>query len=154
MAQRIWLIRHGKSSRPVGVIDHERPLSARASNDAALIRAWLRPRPAVFVASTARRAVETAELLAGERPVHLDEALYQAGEEEFLAVVEAKLETAVDVAFVAHNPTITGLVNELAGRVVADSVPTLGVAAFLRGDGERKWRLADYVAPKQLRQSR
>ena len=153
MAQRIWLIRHGKSSRPVGVIDHERPLSARASNDAALIRAWLKPRPAVFVASTARRAIETAALLAGDGPVQPEEALYQAGDDEFLAVVEATVAESEDVAFVAHNPTITSLVNRLAGRLVADSVPTLGVAAFRR-EGEGKWQLADYVAPKQLRQPR
>ena len=149
--QRIWLIRHGKSARPVGVLDHERPLSARASADAALIRAWLGDAPMVFVTSTARRAVDTAALLAGKRPVKPHEALYQASEAEFLAAVEEALEAATSVAFVAHNPTVTNLVNQLAGRVVADSVPTLGVGEFHRGAGEGAWQLQRYVAPKQLR---
>lgn len=149
--QRIWLIRHGKSSRPVGVLDHERPLSARASADAALIRAWLGEAPKVYVTSTARRAVDTAALLAGEQPVNPHEALYQASEVEFLGVVEEALEAAASVAFVAHNPTVTNLVNQLAGRVVADSVPTLGVGEFHRGDSEGAWQLSRYVAPKQLR---
>lgn len=150
MAQRIWLIRHGKSSRPVGVIDHERPLALRASADAALIRAWLADAPAAFVTSTAKRAWETAALLAGKRPVASNEALYQASEAEFLAVVEDALASASAVAFVAHNPTVTGLVNRLAGRNVVDNVPTLGVAAFRRPKGSG-WQLQGYAAPKQLR---
>ncbi len=150
MAQRIWLIRHGKSSRPVGVIDHERPLSRRASADAALIRAWLAGAPAAFVTSTAKRARETAALLSGECPVEANDALYQASEAEFLAVVEDVLATVPAVAFVAHNPTITSLVNRLAGRNVVDNVPTLGVAAFRRPKGGR-WQLRGYAAPKQLR---
>ena len=149
--QRIWLIRHGKSARPVGVLDHERPLSARASADAALIRAWLGDTPKMYVTSTARRSVDTAALLAGERPVNPHEALYQASEAEFLAVVEEVLEAAASVAFVAHNPTVTNLVNQLAGHIVADSVPTLGVGEFHRGDSEGAWQLNRYVAPKQLR---
>ena len=150
MAQRIWLIRHGKSSRPVGVIDHERPLARRARADAALIRAWLGDAPAAFFTSTAKRARETAALLAGERPVVPNDVLYQASEGEFLAVVEDALATASAVAFVAHNPTVTNLVNRLAGRGVADNVPTLGVAAFRRlKDGA--WELRGYAVPKQLR---
>lgn len=151
MAQRIWIIRHGKSSRPVGVIDHERPLARRASADAALIRAWLADAPAAFVTSTARRAVETAALLAGERPVEPNEALYQAGEAEFLAVIEDALSTVPAVAFVAHNPTVTSLVNRLAAGNAVDSVPTLGVAAFQRVQSGDRWQLRRYVAPKQLR---
>ena len=149
-AQRIWLIRHGKSARPVGVIDHERPLARRASADAVLIRAWLADAPAGFVTSTAKRAVETAALLAGECAVEPHEALYQASEAEFLAVIEDSLANSSAVAFVAHNPTITTLVNELAGRTVVDNVPTLGVAAFrrLKSGG---WQLRGYTAPKQLR---
>lgn len=149
--QRIWLIRHGKSSRPVGVLDHERPLSARASADAALIRAWLGEAPKVYVTSTALRAVDTAALLAGKRPVHPHETLYEASEAEFLAVVEDALALAASVAFVAHNPTVTNLVNQLAGTTVADSVPTLGAAEFRRQGEGGKWQLRRYVAPKQLR---
>ena len=153
MAQRIWLIRHGKSSRPFGVVDHERPLSGRANGDATLIRKWLGEQPRLFVTSTARRARETAELIAGECPVTTHEELYHATPAEFLQVVEEVVESTDSVAFVAHNPAITDLVNELAGRTVTDSVSTLGVAAFERKTGGKnpRWKLVDYIAPKQLR---
>ena len=153
MAQRIWLIRHGKSSRPFGVVDHQRPLSGRASNDAALIRDWLDGGPGLFVASTARRAIETAELLARKTPVRKHEDLYQGALSDYLGVIEQTFAEADRVAFVGHNPTITDLVNHLANRVVTDNVPTLGAALFERpgraeGGG---WRLVDYVSPKGQR---
>ena len=152
MAQRIWLIRHGKSSRPFGVVDHERPLSVRANADAALIRKWLADGPRSFVSSTARRALETAQLIAGERPVTKHEDLYQATPSEFLRVIEETMEDAERIAFVAHNPTMTELVNHLAGRAVTDNVPTLGGAVFERQEHpDATWRLVDYVAPKGLR---
>ncbi len=149
MAQRIWLIRHGKSARPFGVIDHQRPLAKRASNDAELVRDHLGDQPKLFVASTARRAMETAQMLAGEHPVQPSEELYQASVSEFMAVVEDMLETSDHVAFVAHNPVVTAFVNNLAGHDLTDNVPTLGVASFERR--KSGWRLVDYVTPKELR---
>ena len=154
MSQRIWLIRHGKSSRPFGVVDHQRPLSGRASDDAALIRDWLDDGPGLFIASTARRAVETAELLARKAPVRKHEDLYQGTPSDYLAVIEQTLAEADRVAFVGHNPTITDLVNHLANRVVTNNVPTLGAALFERprrvegGD----WRLVNHTTPKDQRQ--
>ena len=153
VAQRIWLIRHGKSSRPFGVVDHERPLSGRASGDGNLIRKWLDDGPRLFVTSTARRARETAGLIAGECAVQIHEDLYHATADEFLRVVEEVLAGDERTAFVGHNPAITELVNQLAGRALTDNVPTLGVAVFERkADGKNpRWKLVDYVTPKQLR---
>ena len=155
MAQRIWLIRHGKSARPFGIVDHQRPLAARASNDAALIRSWLNDirndAPSLFVTSTALRAAETAKLVANQRPVRTHDELYQATPASFLDVIEEVLVESDSVALVGHNPTITLLVNELAGKVVTENVPTLGVAAFSRESASARWSLVDYVVPKQLR---
>ena len=153
MAQRIWLIRHGKSSRPFGVVDHERPLSGRASGDGNLIREWLGDKPRRFVTSTARRARETAELIAGGCAVQTHEELYHATAEEFLRVVEDVLAGDERTAFVGHNPAITELVNQLAGHALTDNVPTLGVAVFeCKTDAKNpRWKLVDYITPKQLR---
>ncbi len=147
--QRIWLIRHGKSARPFGVVDHQRPLAKRAGRDGELVRRYLRGRPKLFVASSALRAVATAELLAGKRPVKVRAELYQASVDEFLGIVEETMAECASSAFIAHNPTITALVNSLAGRSVVDNVPTLGCATFERDDGE-PWRMVDYVVPKAL----
>ena len=151
MSQRIWVIRHGKSARPFGVLDQNRPLARRASEDGALIRDWLKSGPTLFVPSVARRAVETAELLADDAPVLPSADLYVASPSEFLEVIEDAVAGHRDdhLAFIGHNPTVTSLVNVLAGRTVTDSVPTLGVAAFETVDG--RWRLVDYVTPKELR---
>ena len=151
MNQRIWVIRHGKSARPFGVLDFSRPLAKRASEDAALIRDWLDSGPTLFVPSSAARAVQTAELLTDDVPVLPNADLYVASPGEFLGVIEDTVAEHADdhVAFVGHNPTVTSLVNHLAGRTVSDSVPTLGVAAFENVDG--RWQPLDYVTPKELR---
>ena len=149
MAKRIWIIRHGKSSRPFGVIDHKRPLAKRASNDAIQIRRHLGNQPALYVSSTALRAMETARVLAGKREIQPSEQLYEATTDEFMAVIEEVLSTSNHVAFVAHNPAVTALVNHLCGRDLTDNVPTLGVACFERR--KSRWRLLDYVTPKELR---
>ena len=151
MAQRIWLIRHGKSSRPFGVVDHQRPLAKRTGTDAAVIRDWLADGPRLYVTSTAKRARDTAEMIAGERPVQQHDGLYQASINEFLGIVEETLADTDRAAFVVHNPTVTQLVNRLAGRTLTDNVPTLGVAVFEREERAVPWRLVDYVSPKQLR---
>lgn len=99
--------------------------------------------------STARRAVDTARLIAGGTPVHPRPDLYVASPSEFLDVVEDELVDGDRVAFVGHNPAVTTLVNHLAGSTLTDNVPTLGVAEFVREQGS--WTLADYVTPKALR---
>ena len=149
MPKRIWIIRHGKSSRPFGVIDHKRPLAKRASNDAVRIRRHLGNEPALFVSSTALRAMETARMLAGKREIQPSEQLYEATTDEFMAVVEEFLSTSNHVAFVAHNPAVTTLVNQLTGGDLTDNVPTLGVACFERR--KSRWGLLNYVTPKELR---
>ena len=131
------------------MLDHDRPLAPRAGEDAGRIRDWLGDRPGVFVPSTARRALDTARLIAGDSPVEPRAELYVASPSEFLDVIEEELMDRDRVAFVGHNPAITTLVNHLAGRTLTDNVPTLGVAEFVRE--ERDWTLADYVTPKVLR---
>lgn len=152
MTKRVWLIRHGKSARPFGVLDQNRPLARRANEDAALIRDWLESGPTLFVPSVARRAVETAKLLAADVPIEPRAELYVASASEFLDTIVETIDGSGDTvhaAFIGHNPTVTTLVNLLAGRTVTDSVPTLGVAMFVYDD--ERWTLVDYITPKELR---
>ena len=151
MTQRIWLIRHGKSVRPFGTIDHQRPLAARASADAAAVRDWLNDAPQMYVTSTAKRAQKTAEMIAGNRSMVPRDELYHVDESTFLDIIEETLADVDSAAFVAHNPTVTDLVNRLASRTVTDNVPTLGVAAFEREYPTASWRLVAYITPKEIR---
>ena len=99
--------------------------------------------------STARRAVDTARLIARDCPVRPRAELYVASPSEFLDVIEAELVAGDRAAFIGHNPAITTLVNHLAGSALTVNVPTLGVAEFVREEGS--WTLANYVTPKALR---
>ena len=124
-------------------------MAPRAGEDAGPIRDWLGDGPELFVPSTARRAVDTARLIAGDCPLRPRAELYVASPSEFLDVIEEELVAGDRAAFIGHNPAITTLVNHLAGSALTVNVPTLGVAEFVRE--EMSWTLANYVTPKALR---
>ncbi len=151
------VLRHGKSSYPPGVPDHERPLAARGAADAAAAGEWIRSAvgaPDHVVVSTARRARQTWALAAdplgylgpgshdaaSPGPLTVDPRVYDAPAARLLAVVRelpARVGTAV---LVGHSPGVEDLVHLLAGSaepaaaaLLAAKYPTSG-AAVLRFD--------------------
>ena len=63
----ILLMRHGKSNWEEDVSDFDRPLTARGKNDSPLMGKFLlkcKKTPFLIISSSAKRAKETAELLA------------------------------------------------------------------------------------------
>jgi phosphohistidine phosphatase len=147
--KQLILIRHAKSSlKHVGMDDFDRPLNPRGERDAPSMGERLSragAAPDVIVSSAARRAADTARMIAeqlGRDPAELvlDSDLYLAAPPELLEAVR-RLEPRIEhAALVAHNPGITDFVNALAGTYI-DNVPTCGVAR-LRLDIE-EWRNAD-----------
>ncbi len=128
MPKTLVLVRHAKSAWPDGVPDHERPLAKRGRRDAPAVGRWLTDSaviPQVAVVSSARRAVETAELISGElsgelRQLVADEA-YGASPAELLELVHT-LPAEADVAMlVGHNPSIEAL-----ARLLVESASELG----------------------------
>ena len=135
MAKRLTIIRHAKSSwENPDCEDHDRPLNKRGLRDAPEMgvrlakRDWL---PNLFLASKAKRARDTAALIAGkvgyaEERIVFDDRLYLAEPGEWRSVIGALPAEAAHVACIGHNPGITELANHFSGEYI-DNVPTCGL---------------------------
>ncbi|HEY5565812.1 MAG TPA: histidine phosphatase family protein [Gammaproteobacteria bacterium] len=137
--KRLTLFRHAKSSwRDPDLADHERPLSGRGEKDAPRMAERLRvrrARPSLIVTSTAKRALETAHIVARSLGyprefLHVEPALYLADPATILQVIAAQDEGFSDLLLVAHNPGLTDLVNELVPDMRLNNLPTAGVVAM------------------------
>jgi phosphohistidine phosphatase len=148
----ILLVRHAAATRPAGVADHDRPLSDRGVDEALSMGRQLARVTAVpdrIVSSTARRAVDTARLIAegwGD-PADLVTAdnLYHGGVDDIIAAA-SRLPRDV-VAVVGHEPATSATVARLCGARMA---MVTGAAACIEvpdgrapreGDGVLRWML-------------
>ena len=137
------LVRHAKSAWPDDVADHERPLNKRGRRDAPAVGHWLGENavlPQVALVSSARRAVETADLIIAElgspvRQIVSDEA-YNASTGQLLELVRLLPAEADAVMLVGHNPGIEALATQLveSGAKLGE-FPTSALAA-LEFDGD------------------
>jgi phosphohistidine phosphatase len=117
------------------VRDLERPLSRRGTHAAeAMARrlSELKLVPELMLASPARRARETAEILAralalGARRVQREEGLYLASATDLLAIARRTGPRVAHLMVVAHNPGLSELVEQLLPEGQAQSLST---AAF------------------------
>ncbi|MEV4790034.1 SixA phosphatase family protein [Streptomyces tuirus] len=127
--RRLIVLRHAKSTWPLDVVDHERPLAPRGRRDApaagrALADADLLPDLALC--STAVRARRTWDLAAAEwgtpPPVRHDRRLYAAGPSGLLAVVHEVPAAVETLLLLGHNPGLEELVLALAGDGLDDTL--------------------------------
>ena len=167
---RLLLLRHAKAAPQDPARDHQRPLIDRGKADAArlgrFIAAQKRPVDAI-VHSGARRAEQTAKIVAGELPkgVALIEKpqLYEATASGFLAALRALPDAYVCPLVVGHNPSLGEAANRLAGsgdraarQRMAAKFSTSGLAIFdfeashWADIGERGGRLVEFVTPASL----
>lgn len=136
LRRRLFMIRHAKSSwvNPLQS-DFERPLNDRGEHDAPMMGERLKNlgiTPDLIIASTAKRAQQTAKRIAKEvgydtGTIKSYEKLYHcipAVFEEVLYEVDDNIKT---VFIVAHNPGITEFVNELSPDFEIDNMPTCGI---------------------------
>lgn len=135
---QLTLVRHA-TAEP-GVPDRERRLSGRGRREApGMARRALRAgaRPETILTSTALRATETAAVFAEVigAPVVEREELYGAAPAALLAA--ARGTSANEVMVVAHDPGLSDLATELAGRDVR--MAPCNVAIFT-------WQGADWDA--------
>lgn len=106
----LMLLRHGKSPRPQGVTDHERPLKKKAAARIAELATDLRTRgeaPDRTLTSDALRAAQTADAFCNA--AHCGEplrvaALYGAAPEEILEAIRQQGNDAQRLLAVGHNP--------------------------------------------------
>ncbi len=115
--QELLLLRHAKSSHAGAGDDFDRPLARRGREAAPRLGAWMAAqgiRPDRVVASPARRARETADLvLAALGPdgpeVRLDDRVYEASLSDLVEVLRDQPRTAHRVLLVGHNPGLDDL---------------------------------------------
>ncbi len=138
MQKRITLLRHAKSSwKDASLADRDRPLNRRGNKSAPDMGkrlAELGVRPSLLLTSPAKRARETARLIARELNYPLEfiqseSDLYLATPETILQVVARQDNGFNDVMLFGHNPGITELANRLGDRNI-DNVPTCGMVGI------------------------
>ncbi|OCW58768.1 SixA phosphatase family protein [Hoeflea olei] len=151
---RLFLVRHAHSGWAApGMRDFDRPLDAHGREEAARLAAMLLVngyQPDRVVCSSARRCVETLELLlppdAAWPAVDYTPELYADGAESYLEQIAAVRDEAVrSIMIVGHNPMVEDTGKSLVLRdpvaylqALGHGFPTAGLAIFdcgNRGDG-------------------
>lgn len=132
----LLVLRHAKSSwADASLSDHDRPLKRRGRQDAPRVGALLHDEgltPGVIITSSARRAVETAKIVAAESgyegKIVISEDLYHADPDSYLEVAREHGGVHDVVMLVGHNPGIEDLVEQFAGNW--QRMPTAALAEF------------------------
>jgi len=163
--KNLIVIRHAKSDwdQP-SLADIDRPLNNRGRQDAPLMGSALKFRglePDLIVSSPAKRALETAGLIAeavgydGEA-IAVRDGIYMQGTEVLIEAIRSLEDACSRVYLIGHNPCLTELVARLAGESIGH-VPTCGTVSIefavdswahvMEGSG----RLAFFDDPKRHR---
>lgn len=151
--KRLLLLRHAKAvAATAPLADSERPLAERGQRDARLIGERLRVhhRPSLILSSSATRALQTAELVAGavgyaREHIAREQRLYLAEPTALTAVIAAQRAEVATLLVVGHNPGLTELAHQLSpGFDVAD-LPT-GAIVGLELDAA-EWAAIKTAAP-------
>jgi len=140
MPKTVYFIRHAKSSWDhIGMKDHDRPLNKRGLRDAPLMATKLleiEKSLDQIITSTATRAKETADFFKSTFKIsddrYYEEAnLYHGDLEDYLDGVKVWANDAYESASLfAHNPGMTYLANNFAGRYI-DNIPTCGISKVI-----------------------
>lgn len=133
----LLIIRHAKSDQSFFGSDFERPLNERGKKDAPEMAKRVLDRNIVidaFISSPAKRAKKTAELFCetykkNTADIVFISGLYHAPAREFYEVIKSLDDNHNTIAIFAHNPGISYFVNDLAGDVQIDNMPTCAVFA-------------------------
>lgn len=160
----LLIMRHAKTQPDAPHGDHARELTDRGHRDAPVIgRSILSTvgTPDAIVTSDARRALQTAELVAAScdfvAPLTVDPSIYGADADGLARIVQQLPDSADCVVLVGHNPGMHELIDLLAdASLPMGNFPTAGLA-HLEHDSDH-WqdvtpgscRLRGFTSPKLL----
>jgi phosphohistidine phosphatase len=130
----VLILRHAKSSwKDTGISDHSRPLNQRGKKAAPLMGQLLFQEdlvPDVILSSTARRAKDTAGLVADasgfDGEVHYLESFYHAESSDYLDALSSLPSDINTAMIVGHNPGLEMLLEMLTGQ--DERLPTAALA--------------------------
>jgi phosphohistidine phosphatase len=171
--RQLMLLRHAKSTwDDASMPDRDRPLNAHGRHSAAVMRRAMRDlglAPDVVLVSTARRTMETLEVLEPWDDAPLIEpmdSLYLANPMQLTAALHGMAETVRSVLLIGHNPGVHDLALTLAGpsaiatggetaRALATSFPTGALVEFVVAGAwwdlrEGSGRLVRFLTPRML----
>lgn len=131
----LLVLRHAKTQPDAPSGDHARQLTERGHEDARSMAAYIQRltgAPDAIVASDARRAMQTAEIVADgvgfDGSVTIEPRIYAAGLTALLDVVRALPDDADRVILVGHNPGFEALAGALSRDGAAVRLPTSAFA--------------------------
>jgi phosphohistidine phosphatase len=115
------ILRHGKSSwNNQNLPDHDRPLQKRGKRDATKIGELIRKEgliPGVIISSTAKRAKDTAIIVADacgfNGDIHYSRMLYHGSTHDYLKLIRLLGGRYTIVMIVGHNPGVEELLYEI-----------------------------------------
>lgn len=131
----LYLVRHAKSDwKSAANSDFERPLNKRGLKAAPLMGARLKKQgcvPALLLSSPARRAQQTAKLLATaldypQEDIEFVPAIYAAELALLIALIQKLPEPATTALLVGHNPGFSNL-GQWLSLAAPDWLPTCGL---------------------------
>ncbi|MFF0532426.1 SixA phosphatase family protein [Nocardia amikacinitolerans] len=117
MVRTLILMRHGKSSYPDGVGDHERPLAPRGQREAGLAGDWLRETQPPIDAVRCSTAVRTRETLAATgitAPVVYERGIYEASPRTLIELIQLSDDDVETLLLIGHAPGMPWTAWELA----------------------------------------
>lgn len=121
--KRLTLMRHANAQwKDPQISDFDRPLNRRGLSEAeAMSRRFIELKliPTIVLTSSARRALQTAEIVARElgvppRNMRTDESLYLAPAADILRLIQTTGPRIPHLVIIGHNPGITDVINLLA----------------------------------------
>ncbi|MDX1906198.1 MAG: histidine phosphatase family protein [Bacteroidia bacterium] len=131
------LCRHAKSDWPQGTSDFERPLKPRGVKDAAYLGEILDEQdinPGLIISSPARRARNTAEIIAKcigyKHDIRLELSIYDLGAEALMELIRSLPDVNDTVMIFGHNPTMEQTVQRLIGSRAPFSLPTCAMVGL------------------------
>lgn len=137
--KRLTLMRHASAQwKDPQMSDFDRPLNRRGQSEAeAMGRRLMELQlvPARLLASTARRAAQTAEIAArelgvGARHMRTEESLYLAPAEDILRIVQSTGPRIPHLMIVGHNPGISEIAQLLAPNAGIGDLDTAAACSF------------------------
>ena len=140
--KRLTLMRHANAEwKDPQISDFDRPLNRRGNSEAeAMGRRLLELHlvPTSLLSSNARRAEQTAEIVARElgisaRNLRTEEALYLAAADEILRIIRSTGPRIPHLMIVGHNPGISEVANLLAPNRSIGELTTGAVCSFTFG---------------------
>ena len=154
--KNLYLTRHAKSSwgNP-GLADIDRPLNGRGKKAAPLMGKLIVDRgenPELLISSPANRAFSTAkefakEMGCAETNIIVNRAIYGAGAQQLLNLVQDVDDLYNSIMLFGHNPTFTSFCNMVSGENIMNIV-TCGV---VRIDFEfSSWKNIDFNSGRMI----